>query len=121
MAKLDLDSNREQRDAARREAGKEDIIVTFGGEDFVCPPEMPFESVAALGVIRNATKEFEGKGDAAVLAGGVLDLFRILVGDERFVAFKAHRPSLEDLDAMMKFVFAEYGVTLGESQASTQS
>lgn len=111
MAKIDLDAAR----AARREAATEPIIVTLEGDDFVMPAEMPFEVVEKLGPLRDA-------GDnAPEAAGALLDLFKALIGDDNFTRFMGHKPSLDDLKALLEGVLAEYGVTLGEAPASTTS
>jgi hypothetical protein len=110
MPTVDLDAAR----AARREAKGEDIIVRFGGNDFTMPPELPFEVVEVLGDIRDAGE------DAPRMANAIFQMFQILLGDQ-FETFKAARPSMDDLNAMLEGVMAEYGVTLGEQEASADS
>jgi hypothetical protein len=73
--------------------------------------------VSALAPLRTATDEDNGPE----VAGAILNLFRVLIGEERFPEFLAKRPSMDDLTVLMEGAFAEYGVTLGESSASNES
>lgn len=99
MGTLDLDAAR----AARAEAKQENHVVVFGGEKFELPPEPPWEMV-----------ELPAMGDAP---GGV----RALLGDEQYIAFKRHRPSVPDMVALLEGAVGLYGLTVGESSASAGS
>lgn len=105
---VDLDALR----AARREANKEAPAVTLGGQRFELPIELPLGAVAALG------RMFSHEDDPGILGEETLNVVRELLGDQ-YDDFMSHRPSMEDLEAMLNAVMPEYGFeTPGESPAS---
>lgn len=99
MGHIDLDAAR----AARAEQHREPRTVTFGGETFELPVELPAEYGWLL--IDNDTK-------------GAL---RLLFGD-RFDDFWGHAPTREDLNELVTSIPKIYGFgELGESRASSGS
>lgn len=129
MARIDLDKAR----AARREAAGEAPTFVLDEREFALPAEMPFEVIEKVGEIRAAAvidpktgePELDADGeprmDATIVAGAILGMFKIMLGDAEYAAFMQLRPSMDDLSALFDGVMAEYGVTPGESQASTSS
>lgn len=99
-AHLDLDARR----AARREAAKEPVTFTFGGEVFTLPVELPVEAVELV-----ATVDAESMSDLQAVAL-ITPVMRALLGPE-WDRFYAHRPSLEDLAEVADFIWESYGVT----------
>jgi hypothetical protein len=99
--------------AARREAKKEAPTVTFGGQDFVLPIELPFAAVEAIASIQEAQAANDGAGTSK----GILAVVRVLLGDD-YSAFMSHRPSMEDVEALFDGVMEEYGTSLGEQPPS---
>ncbi len=75
---------------------------------------MPYEVVEHLA-------DLQAAGDDGAAAGrAVLATMRVLLG-ERYEAFMAHRPSMDDLTEFAKGAMDEYGFGPGESPASTRS
>lgn len=112
MGSIDLDRAR----AARREGKGEPPTVTFGGETFNLPVELPFQVAVSLNEVTTAT---DAKDNAAANAA-LLDAVRAMFGD-RFEAFMAKGPSGDDLTELMNGLAEQYGVTEGEPQASAAS
>jgi hypothetical protein len=105
---IDMDAAR----AARREAEKVTPTVRFGGQSFVLPVELP---VGVLRVARDLTKGTS----ITEMADVTMEMARVLLGDEQYARFENVHPSFEDLDFFLRHTLATYGVTLGESSAST--
>jgi len=106
---IDLDAAR----AARREARGEAPTVTFGGETFALPVELPFE-IAEVGQRLNAATT------STDVAEAMHDAMRMLLADD-YDRFMALRPSLQDLTALVEGIPGEYGISTGESRASRRS
>lgn len=97
--RIDLDAAR----AARAEELGGGHVVTFGGDDFDLPAEVPFEFGVAL---------LEGRYD---------DALAVLFGDQ-LEAFLAHRPSMQDVIELAEGVAGAYGLgSVGEPSASSGS
>jgi hypothetical protein len=109
MANVDLDKAR----AARAEANGEAPTVTFGGEVFTLPVEMPFGIIERVGDMTKAQEQQDGLELAAILS----DISRMLFG-ERFEEFNALQPSMVDMQVLLDSVVPLYGATPGESAAS---
>lgn len=97
--RVDLDAAR----AARAESAQEPIIVVFGGREFPLPAEMP--GLFAM---------YAGRGDIEAALG---ELFE----EHDVKAFWALKPSIDDLTFFAEGIADEYGVDLGELQASKRS
>lgn len=111
---IDLDAAR----AARREAkGKTPDPVTFMGETFVLPVELPIAAVRWFSKLGEASKAKDGIAITEALEAAVEAIFSA-TDFERFMALQ---PSLEDLSAIIEGVPGEYGMTAGEPQASDTS
>lgn len=95
MAGLDLDQKR----AARAEAVGGDHTVTFGGQDFTVPPELPLAFVEALN-----TADFREAVDA-------------LFGKDQGAQFWSHCPTMDDLMALQEL----YAVPLPTGSPSSAS
>lgn len=103
MGGIDLDAAR----AARLEA-LDERYFTFKAERFELPAECPFECIEA------ATRL--GGGDNEALG----DFMRGLLGDEGYDRFRAHRPSIADLEFLVESLLVEYGVQ-GEGEGGDES
>lgn len=92
--------------AALKEVKKEKHIFTFKGEKFEFPPEikqLPVEAVEA----------YED--------GKVVGFVREIMGDQ-WASFKAHKPTLGDLENLADSLGQAYGFkSAGESSASSDS
>ena len=119
---VDLDAAR----AARREAKGEAVIIRFGGEDFALPPELPLDVTDALTELQNASptgeaSELTDEQGARVMTA-MVDFIKVLMGEEGWTRFNAHRPSFDDLEGLLGGVMDAYGMAdVGESGASTPS
>jgi len=111
--KVDLNKMR----AARLEKLSPGPVVEFGTETFQCPPEIPFAVIEAFANLEAADQAQDG--DRSILA--LKDAVRGILGDDRFDAFMAQKPATEDMAGLIEVAFAEYGVDLGELQASPGS
>ena len=111
MPKFDMDAAK----AARIEALEETPSVTFHGVEFTMPPELPFEVFTYLGDMR-ADRE---RGPESVNA-----LIETFFG-ERAQEFVDMRPSMEDIEGLIKYLLTAYGWEgedqVGESSASASS
>lgn len=96
---FDLD---EARKARAEIAGGEGPVVTFGGQQFRLPDEMPFDFAAQIN---------DGK-----IAEGIRALF-----DDQAEAFFALKPSIPDMIALADWLVDAYGMTPGKSEASSES
>ena len=101
--------------AARLEGLGEGPTVEFGNLKLVCPPEIPFSVVEALD--RLEVDQDTGRGAATALKEGI----RELLGEKQFEKFMKERPSAPDMMNFVEAVFESYGVSAGESLASTES
>jgi hypothetical protein len=109
---IDLDAAK----AARREAAGEAPTLTFGGEAFSLPVELPFEvGHRLLSLLENIA------GGTTAVFDDVEAILRPLFA-ERYEAFMAHGPSMADIMALLTGLPREYGFTdVGESPASERS
>lgn len=82
---IDLDAYR----AARREADQEGPVVRFGGKSYQLPAEMPLE---VLGVLDTFNPEMT----AGAVSSGILQICRVLLGEDGYAEFMAQKPSLQD-------------------------
>lgn len=116
MARIDLDAAR----AARRESKGEASSIVLGGKEYVLPVELPFEVAEYLGEV--AVSANGGEDDPAYagkVAKAVNRAVEAMLGPEAYAAFKAERPSLEDLTLLVEEVVKAYGFAdVGESEAS---
>jgi hypothetical protein len=122
MGTVDLDASR----AARREADKEPPRLRFGGKEYVLPIEMPLEVLDEL-------DGFEEDMAPTTMAGAILRICQVLLGDEAYAEFRALRPSLEDVMTLLNGpengdgnrtggILGEYGFgSPGESPAPVDS
>lgn len=100
MANIDLDAMRRARAETR---GEEQGTVTFGGETFELPAELPFTF-----------------GDH-LMAGELRAALKDVLGDQ-LEAFLVHGPSYDDFRALTDAITLHYtGKTPGESSASDGS
>jgi hypothetical protein len=90
--------------AARREGKDGGIEITFKGETFSLPPEMPYE------MVRKLTALPEDQATESMLNS--------LFGDEQWAKFLELGPTLEDIRELFNGINKEYGIETGESQAS---
>ena len=97
--RIDLNAAR----AARAELDREPVFIEIGDDVYELPAELPaeFALVSAEGDLRGAVFALLGQEDA-----------------ERFFS---HRPSFDDLQAMIEGVGASYGIEPGEAKASGRS
>ena len=96
---VDLDAARKQREAANREAKKLGPVVILDKKKYTLPIEMPYEVLEALRGLR---------GDDA--AGALADVCEALLVPEVYTKFKESRPSIDDMQVLVKGVMEEYGV-----------
>jgi hypothetical protein len=122
VATIDLDAAR----AARREAKGESIAIRFGGEEFVLPPELPFDVAEHLGGIAaqsgdgKLTDEQEAQRNAAVTTA-MVGVMKALLG-EQWDGFRKHQPSFDDLQVLLDGALNAYGMgDAGNSTASAES
>lgn len=97
--KIDLDSARKKREAARREAQSEGPVVTLGGEELALAPEMPYEVLECL----------RGLANPETAAASLIQIMEILLG-EHAATFKAHNPSIEDVNEFVSGAMEAYGL-----------
>jgi hypothetical protein len=95
---IDLDAAR----AARAEAAGDPVTLTFGGETYTLPVELPADF---------ALYAMERDLRSAVMA----------LLDDDADAFFAWRPSMDDLTALVEHAMKVYGVDQGGSKASPSS
>lgn len=109
---IDLDAAR----AARREANGVAPSVRFNGETYELPVEVPFETTKLMIAVSAET-------DAVRINEMVDGVLGALLGEEGYRKFLASSPAptLQDVIALIYGLTIEYGVTLGESRASTES
>jgi hypothetical protein len=96
---VDLTALRLAREAARREANQEGPVVVIDGARCELAAEMPYEVLEAL----------RDLSDDEAAAGALANLTRGLLG-EHFEAFRASKPTLEDVKALIEGVMSQYGV-----------
>lgn len=106
---IDLDAAR----AARREAQGEPPTVTFGGETFNLPVELPFD-ISEMGTRLNEAQT------STEVAAAMRDTMKMLLADD-YDRFMALRPSTQDLVVLVEGIPKEYGIGPGESRASRRS
>ena len=92
---LDLDAAR----AARAEKDRRPRVIKLGGEEFTVPARCPIDALEE------------------VAEGNLRECLRLLLGDEQYARFMAHRP--DDLD--FRAIGEMYGVSFPESSASAPS
>lgn len=102
--------------AARREASKKlPDPITFAGEEFALPFELPLEAVHHMRALGKASAEKNGLAIVDSLEAAV----RALLSPADFERFVALAPSYDDLAFIIESIPAEYGFAdLGESSAS---
>jgi hypothetical protein len=106
---IDLDKKK----AARLEGKRKTPTVLFGGETFELPRELPYDLLELMSeVIDSAGFGFSRPLD---------DTLGALLGEENLARFKALRPAVDDVAAMMNEVLVLYGLIQGESPASSDS
>jgi hypothetical protein len=139
---IDLNEARAKRLAAAREGRGEGVPVAFGAGKWMLPAEVPADVLQRLldpdvevaqllvvalrayraGTDRAADTIIEVLTDQPNLPHGfvraVLDAIESLFGPEQWAAFRAEKPSLQDLWALVSGLFREYGVGLGEALRS---
>jgi hypothetical protein len=93
MANLDLDAARH----ARREAGGEPPTVTFGGEQFTLPVEVPLSFADLL------------------VKGEVVEAIVALLGADQATRFMDHGPTIPDFETLAEQFGGLYGLSLGEA------
>jgi hypothetical protein len=102
--------------AARREAIKEQPTITYGGRSWELPIELPLETAVVIADLQGA---MDGEGSEAAM------LFRqvvtSLLGDTEGAKFMEMQPSIQDVSALIIGLVDEYGLTVGESEASQTS
>ena len=103
--------------AARLEKKGPGPVVEFGNAKIQCPPEVPFMVLEAFGRMETAQNDESAGGTASA----TLDIVRSLLGADGFEKFMAESPATEDIAAFLEGVLKEYGVDVGESQASSES
>jgi hypothetical protein len=120
---LNLDSKR----AARAKAKKKGPVVTFGGKRYELPPALPLEAVRIIGsltagsmtalddLLAWALGDQRPREDVKDEKGKVVDT-KIVGPDPRFEGL-----DLDDAKDLFDFIAEEYGIELGNSQASTDS
>lgn len=90
--------NLDKARAARREAAREPVVLTFGGKDHELPVELPVDYAlcAQEGNLRGAINALLGDSAATFVADATMD----------------------DLTSLIEMVNQEYGVAQGEVPAS---
>lgn len=111
MGQIDLD----KLSAARRESGKEQPTVKFGGIVFTLPHEMPFAVVEAVHVMSLA--DADNPDDSASSANAMTGIARALFGT-RYKEFLELGASTEDVNELLGHIAEAYAVSPGESEAS---
>jgi hypothetical protein len=98
---IDVDSARQAREAARREAGKTGPVIKLSGEECQLPAELPYEVLEAFGDMDDESK-----------AGGALAKIVPALLGEHYSKFQALKPppSLSDVEFIVKEIMSEYGV-----------
>lgn len=120
---LDLDEVK----AARTEAVGGGYEVRFGGESFHLPAEIPADVVDRLLDLQVVTDDLDPEAETMTteqqkaLHEALISLAVVLLGEEQWQAFSKHRPSLEDIQALVDGVLTLYGMKPGESGASAES
>lgn len=141
---IDLNAERSAR-AARREGAGQAVTVQYKDDTFELPVELPasiidrlldpeVEIAQVLIVALRAFKagsERSGELIMATLADqpdlpagfmrAVLGAMEALFGADQWATFQAHDPSLQDFVALVRGLFASYGVGLGEALSSSAS
>lgn len=105
-----IDLNK-KRAARKREGKQQPVVVTFGKETFKLPPELPFEAVSLIGQLDD-----DGTNGPKIFS----QMLVVLLGDQ-LEKFMAQGPSMADIMELVFGLTEEYGLTLGESPASTGS
>jgi len=108
MSIVDLDKAR----AARREVTGEAIEVVLSEETFTFPVELPFDALPYLAAIVAPHENL------IAFEAAVTGLLGVLLGEERADLFMGLKPTLDDLQTMLKELLRTYGVTSGEASAS---
>lgn len=106
---IDLD----KRKAARLEGKKVKPVVVFEGKTFELPRELPYDLLELMSeVIDSAGMGFSKPLD---------DTLEALLGKKGLAKLKELKPSVDDVGEMMAAVLVLYGLTAGESPASSDS
>lgn len=144
---IDLDASRTAR-SAKREGSKTGVVVRMYDNQFDLPVELPASVVDLLldgdldiaGLIRsvvgvwtdnNAAPERREQAEALFMEALLthpslpVDVLRTvrsaiatLFGEEQWARFNALNPSVPDLAALIRGLWGEYGVSLGEAWSS---
>lgn len=137
MQTLDLDA------ARREEEAPDGIIVTFKGEEFVVPAELPLDVFDPFftdefdigGLLRAVLDSDDDRSGVEVAIELLIDRPKLpvqtwrviqeslaaLFGEEGWATFRSLRPSVQDTVRLVKGLFRMYGTTLGEAFASAES
>jgi hypothetical protein len=109
--RLDLD----MISATRREAKGEAPVVVYREREWVLPLELDFDCIELL-------EELDDTPDAEMLPV-MKRLMQTLLGGDQYADFMQlkPRPYLEDMNAIVVYLPALYGATMGESDASAES
>lgn len=120
---IDLDAMR----AARREAAGASIVVGFGGQEFHLPVELPLDAIEPLADLAelqdqpdDATEQ-EQVAQLRQVRGAMEASLSALFGPDEWPRFRDLRPTLEDMLALWESLFLQYGTSLGEALARTES
>lgn len=127
---VDLDKMRAAREEAKRQNGDQESleapVVRFGGKTFSLPMEVPLDTVEALVEIEAVSGDKEEGADLTPEEQGrMVKAFKLLaealLGEDQFRQFQRNRPSFEDYQAFMEGALSQYGMTEGNSGASSGS
>lgn len=145
---INLDEQRKIR-AAAREGKRQALPIHFGGEDITTlPVELPLDTFTPLRaldadlsmVLRQIIAAYRSRGDERmnnvemvvdILAANpdlpisvlnvIQEIAQTLLTDEGYTRLMAQRPTIDDIAYLGSAILDYYGVTLGESQAPSDS
>lgn len=120
MAVVDLDAKRREREAARREADNEPVVIKLGGQDIPLPVEMPYAVIEAF---RSLNDEDTALAGMAEMVEGILGTDPIEfpappeAGEDAepetktpLEIWREGKPSFDDMQELVKGVMEAYGV-----------
>src|ERR1051326_7372837 len=106
--------NLDEARVARREEAKIHPTLTFGGKTYDLPIELPVGATKHLRSLSEATKAKDGDAITAALLGAM----EAILSEDQYAEFMKFKPAIQDLARVVEGSPAEYGLEVGEAQAS---